>query len=142
MNRYNLFSGILFSLFSVVCCAQISNTKVKAKIEFEQIEGNIKLTGTAENLTAMVQSMSYTLSVIKKNTTTNNSSTNAQEGFFSLNPNENKNLSTTQINLSKEDQVIVLLLFYDENKKLIGKDRVVFGDEKKKQHKYLQTDLN
>jgi hypothetical protein len=54
-----------------------------------------------------------------------------QEGFFSLDPNENKNLSTTQINLGNEDEVIVLLLFYDESKKLIGKDRVVFGDEKK-----------
>jgi hypothetical protein len=47
-----------------------------------------------------------------------------------LNANENKNLSTTQINLGKEDEVIVLLLFYDENKKL-GKDRVVLVLKKK-----------
>jgi hypothetical protein len=59
--------------------------------------------------------MSYTLSVIKKNQSNNNTSNNAQEGFFSLNANENKNLSTTQINLGK-DEVIVLLLFYDEKK--------------------------
>jgi hypothetical protein len=44
--------------------------------------------------------------------------------------NENKNLSTTQINLGKRE-VIVLLLFYDENKKLIGKDRVVLVLKKK-----------
>jgi hypothetical protein len=48
--------------------------------------------------------MSYTLSVIKKNQSNNNTSNNAQEGFFSLNANENKNLSTTQINLGKEDE--------------------------------------
>jgi hypothetical protein len=34
--------------------------------------------------------------------------------------------------LGKGDEVIVLLLFYNENKELIGKDRVVLGDEKKK----------
>jgi hypothetical protein len=44
--------------------------------------------------------MSPTLSVIKNQS--NNTSNNAQEGFFSLNANENKNLSTTQINLGKE----------------------------------------
>jgi hypothetical protein len=33
--------------------------------------------------------------------------------------------------LGKGDEVIVLLLFYNENKELIGKDRVVLGDEKK-----------
>jgi hypothetical protein len=47
-----------------------------------------------------------------------------------LNANENKNLSTTQINLGKEDEVIVLLLFYDENKNLL-KDRVVLVLKKK-----------
>jgi hypothetical protein len=35
-----------------------------------------------------------------------------------------------KINLGKGDEVIVLLLFYNENKELIGKDRVVLGDEK------------
>jgi hypothetical protein len=35
-----------------------------------------------------------------------------------LNANENKNLSTTQINLGKEDEVIVLLLFMMKTKNL------------------------
>jgi hypothetical protein len=82
---------------------QTTNTKVKAKIQYEENDGIIKITGTAENLTGIVQSMSYTLSVIK-NQSNNNTSNNAQEGFFSLNANENKNLSTTQINLGKEDE--------------------------------------
>jgi hypothetical protein len=45
---------------------QTTNTKVKAKVEYEENDGIIKITGTAENLTGIVQSMSYTLSVIKK----------------------------------------------------------------------------
>jgi hypothetical protein len=86
---------------------------VKAKIE--EIEGSIKVTGTAENLSEIVQSLSYKLSVIKKNNINNNQSNNAQEGLFSLQV-KIKNLSTTQINLGKGDEV-VLLLFYNENKR-------------------------
>jgi hypothetical protein len=88
---------------------QTTNTKVKAKVEYEEIDGIIKITGTAENLTGIVQSMSYTLSVIKK-TSLIIIHLIMHKRFFSLNANENKNLSTTQINLGKED-VIVLLLF-------------------------------
>ncbi|MGO4817968.1 curli-like amyloid fiber formation chaperone CsgH [Flavobacterium sp. W22_SRS_FP1] len=96
----------------------------------EEIEGNIRITGTAENLSEIIQSLTYKLSVIKQHS--NNNSTNAQEGIFTLDPGEIKNLSSTQINISKDDEIIVLLLFYDENKKLIGKDRVVLGNEKKR----------
>ena len=95
------------------------------------MEGNIKITGTAENLSDVVQSLSYKLTVIK-NSNSNNQSNNSQEGVFSLNPSETKNLSVTQVNLKKGEGMIVLLLFYDENNKLVGKDRMVFGDEKKK----------
>jgi hypothetical protein len=117
MRKNNLFNIIFIVLLSVVN-PQTTNTKVKAKIQYEENDGIIKITGTAENLTGIVQSMSYTLSVIKKNQS-NNTSNNAQEGFFSLNANENKNLSTTQINLGKRDDCSVT--FYDENKKLMGR---------------------
>ena len=130
-------SAKYFSMFSLLFIAvasysQTTNTVVKAKIEIEQTENNFKVTGTAENLTEIVQSLSYKLSVIKNNSINNNHSDNIQEGFFSLNPRENKNLSVSEINLSNGDEVIVLLLFYNENKQLIGKDRIVLGDQKKK----------
>ena len=112
--------------------SQQSNTIVKAKLLVEQSNGIVKLTGTAENLSEVVQSLSYKLSVIKKNSENDNQANNTQEGFFSLNPSESKNLSTTEINLGKSDEVIVLLLFYNENKHLIGKDRIELNDEKKK----------
>lgn len=125
------FLGVIVLLVSSLSYSQISNTVVKAKIETEEIEGSIKITGTAENLSEIVQSLSYKLSVIKKNNINNNQSNNAQEGLFSLEPSENKKLSVTQVNVGKDDEVIVLLLFYDENKQLIGKDRIVLGTEKK-----------
>lgn len=132
MKSYLPYSIIIFLLFCQVSYCQLSNTEVKAKIVLEEIEGNIKITGTAENLTEIVQSLTYKLSVIKKNKISNNQSNNAQEGLFTLEPSETKNLSTTQVNIGKEDEIIVLLLFYDKDKKLIGKDRIAIGEEKKK----------
>lgn len=61
--RYKLVVLILASMMSF---SQTTNTIVKAKIEIEQGEGDIKITGTAENLTEFVQSFSYKLSIIKK----------------------------------------------------------------------------
>ena len=69
-------------LIAVVSYSQTTNTVVKAKIEIEQTENNFKVTGTAENLTEIVQSLSYKLSVIKNNNINNNHSDNIQEGFF------------------------------------------------------------
>lgn len=124
---------LLFLLFfQFLSYSQTTNTAVKAKLLIDKSVENVKITGTAENLTDIVQSFSYQLSVIKKNSENDNQSNNVQEGFFTLNPSENKNLSTTEVNLVRSDEVIVLLLFYNENKQLIGKDRIVLNDEKKK----------
>jgi hypothetical protein len=128
--QYKIILLLLF--FSITSYGQLSNKEVRAKIEVEEIEGNIKITGTAENLTDIIQSMTYKLSVIKKNRKSNNQSNNAQEGLFTLEPSETKNLSTTQVNLGTDDEVIILLLFYDESKTIVGKDRIVIGEEKKK----------
>ncbi|MGO4820867.1 MULTISPECIES: curli-like amyloid fiber formation chaperone CsgH [unclassified Flavobacterium] len=111
--------------------SQMTNSIVKAKIDKEEVDGNIKVTGIAENLTDIVQSLTYKLSIIRKNSINGNHSTNEQEGLFNLNPSETKKLSETQINVGEGDEVIVMLLFYNESKKLIGKDRIAF-DEKKK----------
>jgi hypothetical protein len=47
-----------------------------------------------------------------------------------LNANENKNLSTTQINLGKEERKCSITFFMMKTK-LIGKDRVVLVLKKK-----------
>ena len=144
MNISFQYKFLFLLLIPFLSYSQITNTIVKAKIEIEEIEGNVKITGTAENLSDIVQSLSYQLSVIKNNNESGNQSNNKQEGFFTLNRSENKNLSTTQVNIVRGDEIIILLLFYNENKELIGKDRVVLGDEKKKmkQQFFHPMDLN
>lgn len=131
LNRHIL---IMFLFFTVIFYGQVPvpQDKIKAKLEIEKIEGNVKITGTAENLTDVIRSAAYRMSVIKKNNISNNQSNNDQVGVFTLQPNEIQKLSTSQINLSENDEVIVLLLFYDEDKQIIAKDRVVLGEEKKK----------
>jgi len=119
-------------LFSFIMFGQVPQDKLKAKIEIEKVENSIKITGTAENLTDVIRSAAYRLSVIKNNDKSNNQSNNEQVGVFTLQPNEIQKLSTSQINLNADDEVIVLLLFYDEDKQIVAKDRVVLGEEKKK----------
>jgi hypothetical protein len=119
-------------LFTAILYGQVPQDKIKARLEVVKIEGNVKITGTAENLTDVIRSAAYRMSVIKSNNKSNNQSNNDQVGVFTLQPNELQKLSTSQINLSEDDEVIVLLLFYDENKQIIAKDRVVLGEEKKK----------
>lgn len=128
---YSLFV-LLYVLSFDLSYSQVIQNEVKAKIEVKNIEGNTVLTGTAENSSEILKSASYKLTVIKKNNVSHNESNNSQEGMFTLNPGEFKKLSTTQINVEKGDEVIVMLVFFDENKQIIGKDRIVLGDQKKK----------
>ncbi|WP_026706718.1 curli-like amyloid fiber formation chaperone CsgH [Flavobacterium frigidarium] len=132
MIKAKPFLTLILILNSIAHYAQLSNTVVKAKIEIEQANGMIKVKGVSENLSAIVQSFSYKLTVIKKNFKSNNISDNSQEGIVTLDPNQTKILSETQLNSSNEDEITILLLFYDENKTLIGKDRFVLNQEKKK----------
>lgn len=103
--------------------------EVKAKIEVEEIENILSITGTAENLKAVYKNISFKLSVFKKNKLNDNKSSNMQDGRMTLEPINKVILSKTQINRGKDDQIIVLLLIYDEDNVIIGKDRIVFGQE-------------
>ncbi|UPZ13700.1 hypothetical protein [Flavobacterium humidisoli] len=132
MHFINRHITLFLMLFSFIMFGQVPQDKLKAKIEIEKVENSIKITGTAENLTDVIRSAAYRLSVIKNNDKSNNQSNNEQVGVFTLQPNEIQKLSTSQINLNADDEVIVLLLFYDENKQIVAKDRVVLGEEKKK----------
>jgi len=129
--KQNRIHILIFSLlFSTILHAQILNTEVKAKIELSYFEEMVSVTGTAENLDDGMKNLSYTLSVIKKNKQTTNTSNNSQKGEFTLNPNEKKILSTTKINQSTKDEIIILLLIYDDNDVMVGKDRIIVEEKK------------
>lgn len=140
--KLNHIHILIYSLFfSSILHAQILNTEVKAKIELSYFEEMVSVTGTAENLDDGMKNLSYTLSVIKKNNQSSNTSNNSQNGEFTLNPNEKKTLSTTQINQSTEDEIIILLLIYNDNDVMVGKDRIIVEVKKSEVLKKNETEL-
>lgn len=130
MKLNQTYSLFLLLFFNTLLHAQILNTEVKAKVELSYFEEMVSVTGTAENLDDGMKNLSYTLSVIKKNKKNANTSNNSQNGEFTLNPNEKKILSTTKINQSTQDEIIILLLIYDENDEMVGKDRIIVEEKK------------
>ena len=121
--------NIFLLLFPFLFYGQLTNKVVKASIKTDDNTDYISITSFAENLTDSYKSLYFKLTVIK-NDKDNNSSNNTQSGRFTMEANQLKTLSKTQINLVKDNQIIILLLIYDENNKLLGKDRVVLGEKK------------
>lgn len=125
-KRYIL---ILMGLFiSTSSFSQIYNTEVEAKINLEKNNEFVKITGTSTNKTEIDQSLRYVLSVIKTNPQNSNTSKNDQSGRLVLKPGESQSLSTTTINSDVKDKIIILLLVYDVDDNLKGKDRIVLND--------------
>ncbi|GAA3771187.1 CsgE family curli-type amyloid fiber assembly protein [Flavobacterium ginsengiterrae] len=131
MKKYqNIIVAVFFIFFSEKGFSQAEyNKEVKAKIEVKEIENLLFITGTVENLKSEFKNISYKLSVFKKNKSNSNKSTNAQDGRVTLEPIQKVELSKTQVNYTKQDEVIVMLLIYDEENAIIGKNRIVFGEE-------------
>jgi hypothetical protein len=130
MKKYLNILIIVFTVFfSELGFSQVVYKEVKAKIEVKEIENLLAITGTVENLKSEFKNISYKLTVFKKNKQNSNKSNNAQDGRVTLEPIQKVELSKTQVNFTKEDEVIILLLIYDEHNAIIGKDRIVFGEE-------------
>jgi hypothetical protein len=127
--KFKTIIAITFiSMLNTVCFAQNFNESVEAKIRVNALEDALEITGTAYNKTEINQSLRYELAVIKKNPVNGNLSKNNQNGRFVLAPGEKKELATTLINKTEKDNVIVLLLVYNLDDELIGKDRFAIND--------------
>lgn len=105
------------------------NTEVEAKIQVSQNDEHVTINGTAFNKTEISQSLIYKLTVFKTDTE-GNKSKNEQSGRFILNSNEKKELSTVAVNTTSKTRTIILLLIYNLDDKIIGKDRIVLNDSK------------
>jgi hypothetical protein len=127
LSRYKTI--FLFLVNVGFCFSQNINKDIKPKIEVEEIENTLSATATVENLKSEFRNISFKLTVFKKNKANANRSDNAQEGRATLEPIQKVSLSKIQVNRGTQDQIIILLLIYDEDNKIIGKDRVVFVGE-------------
>ena len=138
LHNANILFGILLTFATWGVSSQIYNTEVEATIILEEQFNFISVTGTAYNKSEISQSLRYELSVIKGDQNSTNKSRNSQQGRFVLSSGEQKSLSNTTINKSEKDRIIVLLLVYDSQNNLIGKDRkVINGNARDKQDRIV-----
>ncbi|WP_298318352.1 CsgE family curli-type amyloid fiber assembly protein [uncultured Aquimarina sp.] len=132
---------ILFLLVFQFSNGQFTNTQVIAKIKTERIDDIVSISAEAANSTEVYKSLKYTFSIFR--TDSNNKVTkNDQEGRFTLEANEQKNLATTSIGIDESDKIVILLLVYEEET-IVGKDRIAFNEEankKKKEEEYTEDD--
>lgn len=123
-------SGCIILMLSIqTVFSQVVYTEVKAKIDIENVEDVLSITGTVENLKSEFKNISFKLAVIKTNKSGSNKANNAQDGRVTLEPLQKVTLSTTQINATKDDQITIVLFIYDEKDAVIGKDKIVIGDQ-------------
>ncbi|MEW7292487.1 CsgE family curli-type amyloid fiber assembly protein [Aquimarina sp. 2304DJ70-9] len=130
--KLKLIILFLFTLIFQVSIGQFVNVDVAAKIKTETIDGAVAVTSTATNTTEVYKSLKYVFTVFKTDAQ-NNISKNNQEGRFTLEANESKELSKVSISIEDTDNTVVLLLLIYEEDVIIGKDRIAFNEQIKKE---------
>lgn len=122
---------ILLTFCIQIVAAQYTNVEVIAKIKTEAIDGAVSVINTATNTTEVYKSLHYKVTVFRTDPQ-NNLAKNAQEGRFTLEANESKELSKFTVTIEDGHKLVVLLLVYEEDK-IIGKDRIAFNEKPEKQ---------
>ncbi|WP_025741757.1 CsgE family curli-type amyloid fiber assembly protein [Aquimarina pacifica] len=133
---------ILYTLFFCfqVTLAQYTNTDILAKIHIEAIDGSTNVIYKATNTTEINKSLRY-LATVFKTDHNSNISKKIQEGRFTLEPNESKELFKSPITIQPDIKLVVLLLIYEEEE-IVGKDRVAFNEEVIKEEKNSEVASN
>ncbi len=124
---------IIFLLIFQFSNGQYTNTDVIAKIKTERIDDIVSIRAVATNATEVYKSLKYTFSVFRTDSV-NKVTKNNQEGRFTLEANEQKNLTATSIGAYEKDKIVILLLVYEEEK-VVGKDRIGFNEKAKEKEK-------
>ncbi|WP_299216397.1 CsgE family curli-type amyloid fiber assembly protein [uncultured Aquimarina sp.] len=124
---------ILFLLVFQFSNGQFTNTEVVAKIKTERIDDIVSVSAEVANSTEVYKSLKYIYSIFRTDSD-NNVTKNNQEGRFTLEANEQKNLATVSVGIDESDKIVILLLVYEEET-IVGKDRIAFNEEAKKKKK-------
>lgn len=139
--RTFLFSFLFIFNSSLLFC-QFYNIDVEAKINLEDNNEFIKISSSANNKTEISFSVRYVLSVIKTDPSDGIRTKNDQSGRIVLQPSETKELSSIVINSTKTNRIVILLLIYDTENNIIGKDRILLNSGKNEENiAVLEEDL-
>ncbi|MFD1064006.1 CsgE family curli-type amyloid fiber assembly protein [Winogradskyella litorisediminis] len=126
---------------------QQTNTSIIAKVEIEKLADVINIKGTGLSKTDLIMSLRYEMFIYKKNKENGNVAKGEKSGRFVLQPSEKKTLAQISFNQNTKDKITVVLLVYDSEDKLLGKDRVVVLNddenlEQKKQVRVTEDDIS
>lgn len=123
---------ILFLFLVLNGISVFSQENIKAKIVTKVADNMIDIKAVAQNNEPTLKDeYSYVLFSLKKGAQ-GNSSRNSQSGEFSLEPGEEKELSTLKINIQKDEEVKVLL-FLRKDGVLVAKDStIIYSAERRK----------
>lgn len=118
----------LISIFTTSIQGQVYNTLIEAEIKMTGNSEFMDVSAYAYNKTQISQSLRYVFTVFRTDPSGNNSK-NEQSNRFILQTGEKKKLSNTTISNQDQSRMIVLLLVYNLEDQLLGKDRVVLNDD-------------
>src|SRR5690554_6062765 len=125
--------NILFFALSLLSMntafSQLYNREIEAKIEIENNHEFIVVSATGYNKTAIDQSLRYVFSEIRTKSDDDSQTKEDITNYFTLKPSEKTSLHSRVVNADETDRIIFLLLIYDLNDELKGKDRVVFNED-------------
>ena len=128
-----LITLLVFQFFILQSFSQITNTDVIGNLDVETIDNVSKIIAKSSNTTDVYYSLKYVFSVINYDSN-NNTSKESIEELFTLDPNQTKDLYQTSISIEDDNKIILLLLIYDEDDKLIAKDRIVFNEDEEQKN--------
>lgn len=128
--KLNIIVFFLFVFQSIYSQIEQINIDVKPKLQIEENADLINISCLVENLTDGHKNLSYKFSLFKTDSK-NNKNNNFQSGQFTLLSGEQKLLAISQINTNEVNKILILLLIYDENEKLIGSDKYNYIKNKK-----------
>lgn len=97
------------------------NREISGQLYLEQKGDNVTIQGVASNLTDVSASIRYELAVFKKDSL-NNTVKDKQDGRGVLNAKTKAILSTISVNINNPSKITIMLLIYDLDDKLVGKD--------------------
>ena len=138
INSKNIVTFILIIFeFSFV----FAQDNITAKIFAKSVDNRIDISAKALNKDAIFKDgYNYLLFSLKKGAE-GNYSRNSQSGEFSLEPNEEKELSSLKINIQKDEECKVYL-FIRKDGRLVSKDStIIYSDEKESKKVVSESDF-
>lgn len=126
----NIFYVLFCFIFGTAQLYAQYNTSVKVKLLIDDSTEYINVKAEATNLDEVIFSGRYVLTIIVGDITNEeeNATKNQQKGNVILTANESKLVCNTTISVAKNQKAVALLLIYNEDDKLIGKDRWTIND--------------